>query len=74
MADLKRCPFCGGMPETSMRVVKMGGDEDMVEFSVCCIECKTNKSVILSIKGKALFFDVEKAMETAIGKWNRRAE
>ena len=35
---LKRCPFCGVVPRTELRVTKMGGTEDHIEFAVHCIK------------------------------------
>ena len=71
--ELKPCPFCGEMPRTEMRVTKMGGGEDPVDFSVRCINCGTVKTVRLKIVAYAPFADVEKAQEQVIQEWNQRA-
>lgn len=73
MEELKRCPFCGGLPATEVRVTQMGGGEDHIDFSVICTVCGTDKTARLKIKGKACFTDVEQSMDTAIKAWNRRA-
>ena len=74
MSELKRCPFCGGLPTTEVRVTQMGSDTDNVDFSVVCVDCGTFKTVRLRIAKKAVFMDVEKAMSQVIEVWNKRAE
>lgn len=73
MNELKRCPFCGGLPTTEVRVTQMGGT-DHADFSVVCVDCGTFKTVRLKIAKKAVFMDVEKAMSQVIEVWNKRAE
>lgn len=73
MNELKRCPFCGGLPTTEVRVTRMGGN-DTVDFSVVCVDCGTFKTVRLKIAKKAVFMDVEKAILQAVEAWNKRAE
>lgn len=73
MSELKRCPFCGGLPITEVRVTQMSSDTDNVDFSVVCVDCGTSKTVRLKIAKKAVFMDVEKAMSQAIEAWNKRA-
>lgn len=72
--DLKRCPFCNGLPETSVQVVQMGGDKNVIEFGVYCTECRISKHAYLTYKENACFTDVEEAMKTALKAWNRRAD
>ena len=74
MSELKRCPFCGGLPTTEVRVTQKGGNTDNVDFSVVCVDCGTFKTVRLKINKKALFMDVEIAMSQTIEAWNKRAE
>ena len=74
MSELKRCPFCGGLPRTEVIVTQMGGDTDNVDFSVVCVDCGISKTVRLKIAKKAVFMDVEKAMSQTIEVWNKRAE
>lgn len=74
MSELKRCPFCGELPTTEVRVTQMGGDTDNIDFSVVCVNCGTFKTVRLKIAKKAVFMDVEKAMSQTVETWNRRAE
>ena len=74
MKELKRCPFCGGLPTTEVRVTRMSGDADHVDFSVVCVDCGTFKTVRLKIAKKAVFMDVEKAISQTIETWNKRAE
>ena len=74
MSELKRCPFCGALPTTEVRVTQMGGGTDHVDFSVVCIECGTFKTVRLKIVKSAIFLDVEKAMDDAIKAWNQRRD
>jgi len=74
MSELKRCPFCGGLPTTEVVVKQMRSDTDYVDFSVMCVDCGTFKTVRLKIAKKAVFMDVEKAMSQAIEAWNKRAE
>lgn len=73
MTELKRCPFCGEIPRTEVRVTQMGCGEDHVDFTIHCTNCGTEKTVRLKIKGFVSFFDVEKAMEQATQIWNQRA-
>ena len=73
MTELKRCPFCGEIPRTEVRVTQMCRGEDHVDFSVRCTNCKTSKTVRLRINGFVNFFDVEKAQEQVIQAWNQRA-
>ena len=72
--ELKPCPFCGTVPVTDVRVTKMGGGEDHIDFSVVCEKCGTCKSSRLKIVRRATYGDVEDAMSTALDAWNRRAE
>lgn len=74
MSELKRCPFCGGLPTTEVRVTQMSSDIDSVDFSVVCVDCRTFKTVRLKIAKKSVFMDVEKAMLQTIEAWNKRAE
>ena len=74
MSELKRCPFCGSLPTTEVKVTQMGGDTDNVDFSVVCVNCGTFKTVRLKIAKKAVFMDVEKAMSQTIEAWNKRVE
>lgn len=75
MNELKPCPFCGALPTTEVRVTQMGGTTDNVDFSICCTECDTHKTIRLKIsKRVGCFADVEKAMQQAIEAWNRRVE
>ena len=74
MNELKRCPFCGVVPRTELRVTKMGGTEDHIEFAVHCVECGIQKTVTLRFTAYANFMDVEKAMTEVIKAWNQRKE
>lgn len=74
MSELKRCPFCGGLPKTEVRVTQMGVITDDVDFGIVCEDCGTFKTVRLKINKKAVFMDVEKVMSQAIEAWNKRAE
>ncbi len=72
--NLKRCPFCGEVPTTEVRVTQRGGDEDHIDFIIICPVCKTYKSCRLKLKKAGVFLDVEKAMSQAISAWNTRVE
>ena len=72
MSELKTCPFCGAIPRTKMSIVKMGGVEDQVDFSIHCPNCGTTKTGRLKFNAYATFFDVDKAKENVIKAWNRR--
>ena len=72
MDELKRCPFCGELPRTEVRVTKMGGTEDQVDFSIHCTNCGVSKTVRLKIVGYADFIDVNKALAEVIKAWNQR--
>ena len=74
MAVLKRCPFCGQLPETEVLVTqKTSSLDDIILFSVVCGKCGTTKGVSLKIKAKpATFPEVERAMEEATRAWNTR--
>ena len=74
MSELKRCPFCGGLPTTEVRVTQISSNTDNVDFSVVCVDCGTFKTVRLKITKKAVFMDVEKAMSQAIEAWNKRVD
>jgi Lar family restriction alleviation protein len=69
---LKTCPFCGGEAATVVRVTQMGGNSDYIDFSVVCVNCKTEKMARLRIEGIASFSDVEKAMQRVTEMWNQR--
>ena len=70
--DLKTCPFCGGEAVTAVSVTQMGGNYDYIDFSVVCVNCKTEKMAQMRIEGIASFADVEKAMCRAVDMWNSR--
>lgn len=74
MAELKRCPFCGQLPETEVLVTqKTSSFDDIILFSVACGKCGTAKGVKLKIKARAAtFLEVEQAMEEATRAWNTR--
>ena len=74
MAELKRCPFCGQLPETEVLVTqKTSSLDDVILFSVACGKCGTVKGARLKIKGRAAtFLEVEQAMEEATKAWNTR--
>ena len=72
MSELKRCPFCGEIPITEVRVTRMGSGEDHVDFTIHCTNCGTDKTVRLKIVAYASFFDVEKVQEQVIQAWNQR--
>lgn len=70
--ELKNCPFCGGKAVTMAKVTQMGGDVDVIDFSVACVDCRINKTVRLKIEGTASFADVGKAMSRVVDMWNSR--
>ena len=70
--ELKTCPFCGGEAVTVVQVTQMGGNSDYIDFSVVCVNCKTEKMAQLRIKGIASFADVEKTMRRVTEMWNQR--
>lgn len=74
--ELKRCPFCGELPRTEVRVTQMGGTEDHVDFSIHCTNCGISKTVRIKIFAytNADFADVDKAISEVTKAWNRRAE
>ena len=72
MTELKRCPFCGEIPRTEVRVTQMGRGEDHVDFTIHCTNCGTEKTVRLKIATYANFLDVEKVEEQVIQAWNQR--
>jgi len=74
MDELKRCPFCGASPRTEVRVAKMGGGEDQIDFSIYCTNCGIDKTVRLKIAAYANFTDVNKAQAEVIKAWNQRIE
>ena len=74
MDELKRCPFCGTSPRTEVRVAKMGGGEDQIDFSIYCTNCGIDKTVRLKIAAYANFIDVNKAQAEVIKAWNQRIE
>lgn len=74
MDELKKCPFCGELPRTEVRVTKMGTTEDQIDFSIYCSKCGVSKRTRLRIVGYADFIDVNKAKSDVIAAWNQRAE
>ena len=72
MTELKRCPFCGEIPRTEVRVTQMCRGEDHVDFTIHCTNCGTEKTVRLKIATYANFLDVEKVEEQVIQAWNQR--
>lgn len=81
---LKLCPFCGGIPETKVRVTQIGDDEDHINFTVYCPVCGTYKSKtsyrvengynagnkgVCSVR---TFEDVVETMDEVKEIWNRR--
>lgn len=81
---LLSCPFCGGIPETKVRVTQSGGDEDHITFTVYCPVCGTYKSKtsyrtengynagnkgVCSVR---TFEDVVETMDEVKEIWNRR--
>lgn len=74
MVAPKKCPFCGSVPTTEVRVTQMGGGEDHIDFSIVCEECGTSKTSRLKIKKTCKFFDIKFAMGDVLEAWNRRAD
>lgn len=73
MYDLQHCPFCGGLAKTEVKIVKMGGDDDQIDFGVCCTKCGVRRTVSMNFSYKCSFADVVNAMEKATVFWNMRA-
>lgn len=72
MTELKSCPFCGKQPMTNVYYWKCGGDELELFAEVVCT-CGVSKRE--PFEGNNRNFEYyAKAFETAIDKWNRRAE
>ena len=81
---LKRCPFCGGIPETKVLVTQSGGGEDHITFTVYCPVCGVYKSktsyrtengynaVNKGVCSVRTFEDVVETMDLVTGCWNRR--
>ena len=74
MTTPKKCPFCGSVPTTEVRVTQMGGGEDHIDFSIVCKECLASKTARLKIKKSCTFFDIKGAMGDVLEAWNRRAD
>lgn len=74
MVAPKKCPFCGAVPTTEVRVNQKGGGEDHIDFSIVCKECGTRKTSRLKIKNTCEFFDVNFSMGDVLEAWNRRAD
>lgn len=74
MVAPKKCPFCGSVPTTEVRVTQMGGGEDHIDFSIVCKECGVSKTSRLVIKKTCTFFDIKNAMGDVLEAWNRRAD
>ena len=81
MTDLKKCPFCGEIPETKVLVTQSGGGEDHITFTVYCPMCGVYKSKTSyrvdngGIKGVAsirTFDDVAETIKLVTECWNRR--
>lgn len=74
MRELKPCPFCGGDPRTDVRVTqKCSGDGmDIIDFSVSCVSCGTNKTIRMKLGKTCEFIDVLDAMEKVEEVWNKR--
>lgn len=73
MPDLKRCPFCNGIPKAEVRIACMASDKNELNFSVVCGECGVNKTVRLKFANTADLLDVEKAIDEVMLAWNSRA-
>ena len=77
----KKCPFCGGIPETKVYVTQCGGDEDHIRFTIYCPVCGIYKSKtsyridnkgINGINSIRTFKDVVETMNELTELWNRR--
>lgn len=73
LREIKSCPFCGGLAQTAIRITRMGGDRNTIEFSVYCVECRVQKWALLNFEDEASFADVEMAMERALEKWKQES-
>ena len=78
MAELKPCPFCGGAKmDVSQKVVARDhGTKVQYRVAVYCKSCNTYGPRVLTEKIKVYSeqrVDFEKARESAIEAWNRRA-
>lgn len=86
MTNLKNCPFCGGIPETKVRVTQSERDEDHIAFTIYCPECGIYKSKtsyriengyntgnkgVCSVR---TFDDVIETINLVTECWNRRAK
>lgn len=73
MSELEHCPFCGGLAKTEVKIIKMGGDDDQIDFGCICSSCGVRRTVSLNFPYTCSFADIVKAMENAAVWWNMRA-
>lgn len=73
LTKMKKCPFCGGEPETIVDYDRVGGDEFVLSAYVKCSKCSVYKRRVSNMKD-APFTAYEVLFNSVIADWNKRAE
>lgn len=75
MAELKPCPFCGGIATTRVSFSQLLQDRVTINFSVICTRCGVDKTAHLQVgrNSDRCFRDFENALDEVSKAWNRRA-
>lgn len=74
MSELKKCPFCGGDPETDVRVNKWKNNKGEAEMivKIYCKNCYTDKKVYFNYEGSAPISVFTDAFAEVEKQWNMR--
>jgi Lar family restriction alleviation protein len=78
MAELKPCPFCGGVAAFVVKSNRSDNRSVGFDFTIECKNCRTttpraHNGVIFSLSEDGLIVPVDDGRGKAIEAWNRRA-
>ena len=73
--ELKRCPFCGAVPECGVSIRSHSSEDIRLDANVRCPRCGTSKTIGFKAAGDSKmtpFGYYLKAFSDVVNQWNNR--